>query len=476
VISKYGFVGGGKNNLVSKEFAVISGGLNNTANGWYATIAGGRDNTADDYGATISGGNNNTSSGISSVICGGEDNTCISNYSVISGGWSNTVSGGGAYAAIGGGYNNCAEGSRATIAGGFNDTVIADYGACLSGYDNKSGDESTDTAVVVVGGKENEATAKYSAIVGGLSNQALGDFNFIGGGERNLINTLYGGEYATIGGGLKNTIMGSYGTICGGLANGIGGGSSVICGGDSNDISVYAPWNVISGGKKNKIKTSAYGAIPGGRGDTIEADYGFATGYSSYVENYNSAAFTGSHTIAQKQVRAQQFSSGTFIFSMDHPLDPMHKILNQYAVGSDEVLFFYRGEAILDDEGRAVVHLPGYFEAITTNPMIQLTGVGNADVFVAEDIRGNSFTIGGRPGTKVYWTVTAERKDIYARIARILTPVEQVKTGHLIGHSLDDDALIGVYDRVKKEGPFHFRTEEGRRSHEEFKRSLLERR
>ncbi len=212
--------------------------------------------------------------------------------------------------------------------------------------------------------------------------------------------------------------------------------------------------------------------MAGGLVDTAVASYSFATNYSTYVLNghFRSAAFTTSHTTATNQVRAAAFSTGTLVFTMDHPSDPMNKILNQYAVGSSEPVFVYNGTAYIENNGRVEVKLPDYFDRINKNPRIQLTGVGTPEVvYVAEDIKGNRFTIGGKPGTKVYWTVTAERKDVHARIAKILTPVEQKKTGHLIGHSLDDDAMIGIYDRIKTRGDFQWRTEEGRRVHNELK-------
>jgi hypothetical protein len=58
-------------------------------------------------------------------------------------------------------------------------------------------------------------------------------------------------------------------------------------------------------------------------------------------------------------------------------------------------------------------------------------------VYVAEDVAGNSFAIGGRPGTKVYWTVTGERKDDVAADARASMPVEQPKTDELRGRSVN---------------------------------------
>jgi hypothetical protein len=131
----------------------------------------------------------------------------------------------------------------------------------------------------------------------------------------------------------------------------------------------------------------------------------------------------------------------------------------------------YSGSVTLNGEGRAVVDLPDYFDEINRNPRIQLTGVGTSDVYVLEEITGNRFTAGGKPNAKVFWQVTAERKDIHAEIARIQTPVAQEKTGDMRGHFLDDDALIGVYDRLEKSNPgkFAFRTEEGRNANAHMK-------
>jgi hypothetical protein len=122
--------------------------------------------------------------------------------------------------------------------------------------------------------------------------------------------------------------------------------------------------------------------------------------------------------------------------------------------------------------GRATVILPDYFDDINRNPRIQLTGVGSSDVYVAEKISNNRFVAGGKPGIEVYWEVTAERKDIHAEIARIQTPVVQEKQGGLRGHSIDDDAMIGMYDGLHQKNPdlFKFKTEEGRGVHEQLKR------
>jgi hypothetical protein len=139
------------------------------------------------------------------------------------------------------------------------------------------------------------------------------------------------------------------------------------------------------------------------------------------------------------------------------------------------MLNIYRGSAVLDGSGRAVVTLPDYFDALNRNPMVQLTGVGTHEViYVAEDVSGNRFAIGGPAGAKVYWQVTGERRDVSAEITRRLMPVEQPKTGVLAGTMLDDDFLRGAMDQLVREGKtqgIDFRTAAGRQRYEKMKQS-----
>jgi hypothetical protein len=88
----------------------------------------------------------------------------------------------------------------------------------------------------------------------------------------------------------------------------------------------------------------------------------------------------------------------------------------------------YDGVAVLDASGEAVVTLPAWFEVLNREFRYQLTAIGApmSDLYVAEEIRGNSFKIaGGVPGMKVSWQVTGIRHDPYAEKNRV--PVEQDK-------------------------------------------------
>jgi len=440
----YGGVLSGYSNLagdtVTDTFAVVTGGYDNSATGKYTFVGNGRLNYAETTYAAVVGGLNNIAGGYNAFIGGGETNIARGYCSFIGGGWRNRVDS--VDAAVVGGYRNYAYGHYSFIGGGQNDSVLSRAGGVVSGYHNRAGDELIDTAAIVVGGGNNAAIEKYAFVGGGFSDTANSAWSVICGGFGNSSTTA---AYGVVAGGRYNHVSNTYATVGGGGYNSVDG---------------------------------IAGSIPGGVDDTVSGIYGFAAGYhSKAISSWaNSAAFTGSHTTGTEQVRAAAFSTGAVDFAMDHPDDPMNKILNQYGVGSNEMMLIYRGSVVLDGNGRAVVSLPDYFDDINQNPMVQLTGVGTYEVFVAEDVKGNSFKVGGKPNTKVYWTVTAERKDIQARIAYVKTPVVQEKIGSLRGHSLDDDALICIYDGLQQDypGQFTFRTEEGRRVHEQSKKLVQE--
>jgi hypothetical protein len=515
----YCTVGGGYRNSASSYYTTVGGGWNNDAAVNYATVSGGRQNTADDYYATVGGGNSNTADSSAATVAGGFQNAASGGYATIGGGHTNAASG--YYATVGGGYTSIASGYSATVGGGYTSIASGSYATVSGGRNNTA----NDNYATVTGGRQNVADTSYATVSGGYADTASGYCATVGGGRLNIAdasnatvgggrnntasgagatvsggnNNTAGAVYATVGGGYYNTADSAYATVGGGRNNTASDSFATVGGGGENDATdnyatvgggyqntadtVYTTvgggnnniaseiYSTVGGGKDN-IASHRYATVCGGNTNIAAGHSSFATNSSTNAGHSYSAAFTTSHTTASSQVRAAAFSTGAMMFTMDHPKDPMNKILNQHAVGASEAMLMYSGSIVLDAHGRATVNLPDYFDDINKNPRIQLTGVGSSDVvFVAEDVKGNSFVIGGKLGMKVYWTVTAERTDIHAEIARIQTPVEQQKTGGLIGHSLDDDALIGIYDRLQKEKPGHFafKTEEGRRVHEQTK-------
>jgi hypothetical protein len=101
----------------------------------------------------------------------------------------------------------------------------------------------------------------------------------------------------------------------------------------------------------------------------------------------------------------------------------------------------YDGVAVLDEKGEAAVALPEWFEALNRDFRYQLTSIGAfMPVFVADEIAGNRFRIGGgTPGKKVSWQVTGIRRDAYAQAHPI--PVEEAKPAGEQGTYLHPEAF-----------------------------------
>jgi hypothetical protein len=98
----------------------------------------------------------------------------------------------------------------------------------------------------------------------------------------------------------------------------------------------------------------------------------------------------------------------------------------------------YNGNAVLDKNGKAVVKLPEYFEALNVDFRYQLTAIGapGPNLYIAEEISNNRFKIaGGKKGTKVSWQVTGVRHDPYAVAHRI--QVEEEKNNEERGYYLN---------------------------------------
>jgi len=457
----YGAVLGGYSNLAGDAAgdtsAVVCGGADNSAIGRYSTVAGGRTNTAGGNYATVSGGYNNTALYNEATVSGGRGNTA-NNY----------------VATVSGGYNNSASGWYATVAGGSADSAKSIYSGVLVGYSNLAGDATTDTGAVVCGGYNNSAVGRYSIAGGGRDNTASARFTIVCGGRDNTASD----DYATVGGGYNNTASGQYTIVCGGEYNTASDDYATVGGGYSNTASGYIA--TVAGGNDNAANGGC-ATVAGGYVDTSSGYYSFTTGYHSVVPSAysNSAAFNGQVSTASGQTRVGALSKASGTFTIDHPLDPMNKILNHYFVESPEMVLIYRGVAVIGTGGRAEVNLPDYYDALNKNSQIQLTGVGTYEVFIAEMVQNNRFTIGGRPGTEVHWVVTSERRDPSAEITKIIMPVEQLKDGDLAGRSLDDDFLVstkGQLERMGKASGFNFRLSSGQQRYDEMKGMVMENR
>ena len=146
-------------------------------------------------------------------------------------------------------------------------------------------------------------------------------------------------------------------------------------------------------------------------------------------------------------------NSGSKNFILDHPLDPANKVLAHNAVESPDFITYYHGTAVLDAKGEGLVQLPNYFEALNTDFHYQLTCIGAyAQVYIANEIQNNSFTIaGGQSGMKVSWQVSAKRNDPWAKahpykVEWDKEPGEKGKYYYPQGYGMSRASKIGVDD------------------------------
>ncbi|MGB3342265.1 MAG: hypothetical protein WBB37_12395 [bacterium] len=509
----------------NRSSIAIGGGYSNNAIGSISTISGGRDNTASGSYATVSGGQSNTASGPRATVIGGRSNIASGDHSTTGGGFNNTSSG--IYATSVGGYENFIEGDYSAICGGYADTIFAtaDYsylfgiaskltedstfmvdmphirfGDEINGYEFPKADGSVDQVMVTDGSGQMSwndipTVDVDTTWVRGTPDSVLFTTNYLGIARGGADNVLYGSNvhthtnfgmacttgltgqnytYITVSGGYNNTAGHRYATVGGGRGNKARGESATVSGGLNNRAS--GSYATVCGGYNNSA-SNAYATVAGGMGITVSGLHGFAANSNSNVTHTSSSAFNGQATTATGQTRVGTLSKASGTFTIDHPLDPMNKILNHYFVESPEMVLIYRGVVNIGTDGRAEVQLADYFEALNQNPMVQLTGIGTSDVFVTEEVENNQFIIGGKPGTKVYWMVTGERKDPSAEVTKIIMPVEQSKEGELAGRSLDDDFLAVTKTQLEEMGKadgFTFRTEAGRRKYENMKRMISE--
>jgi hypothetical protein len=128
---------------------------------------------------------------------------------------------------------------------------------------------------------------------------------------------------------------------------------------------------------------------------------------------------------------------GAKAFTMDYPLDPTNKTLMHAAVESNEVMNFYSGNITTDADGKAIVSLPEYFEAINKDFRYQLTVIGTfAQAIISKEVINNKFEIAtNQPNVKVSWEVKGVRND--ARMQKNPFVAVQDKTPVQKGKYLD---------------------------------------
>jgi len=298
--------------------------------------------------------------------------------------------------------------------------------------------------------------------VHGLSTNGLGIFarSFTGIGLRSLTNSgaaamegsnvdadteFFGAseDYGLAGYNLNNVGVGVYGQ----------GGSIGVRGVSLSDIGGYAGVDGIAGGI-DSLASSVFGVrgyaqtSPNEEFQTAYGVYGIADTFNSKSSAY---AVYG-ETVWNAGVQYAGYFDGDVhvegtlsklagSFKIDHPLDPENKYLSHSFMESPEMMNVYSGVVVLDDQGRGMVKLPEYFEALNRDFRYQLTAIGGAmpGLHVSSEIQKNSFAIdGGMAGLKVSWEVSGVRQDPSALYHPIV--VEEGKVEQHRGKYLDPGA------------------------------------
>jgi len=410
---------GGRNNKAGNEptdtSAIVVGGFGNQANAKFAYVAGGLSNIAGGLSASIGGGESNTASGNYSAVGGGMYNEATNTSATVGGGYGNTASG--LRAVVGGGYSNTASGSHAVVPGGYNVGAGADYTLAFGeGFTT-----STPRAAVFYHsggptklgiGVQNPA---YNVDVAGT-----GRFTAATASDAfTVTNTSTGNDAAAING--THDVTDYYGIG----VRGVGGyeGVRAECTPTGGNV-YYGTYSTATGGSGTNYGVYGYTTGTG----TNRGVYGYAGGTGTNYGVYGSASGGTTNYAGYFSGNARvtgTLSKGAGSFQIDHPLDPQNKYLFHSFVESPDMMNVYNGEAVLDASGRAQIELPDYFKALNRNPRIQLTGVGSSDVFVVQEVTGNRFAIGGKPGIKVFWQVTGIRQDPFANANRIQVEVDK---------------------------------------------------
>jgi len=172
----------------------------------------------------------------------------------------------------------------------------------------------------------------------------------------------------------------------------------------------------------------------------------FATGnspvkYGIYARAGGGAANYAGYFFGNVQVDGNFTATGIKAFRIDHPLDPANKYLNHFAIESPDVQNVYNGNIITDANGKAIIKLPDYFDAINKEFKYQLTIIDESQfamVRVSKKIVKNSFEImTSVPNVEVSWQVTAVRSDKAA--LKFTWPAEMNKPANEKGKYLNPE-------------------------------------
>jgi hypothetical protein len=268
----------------------------------------------------------------------------------------------------------------------------------------------------------------------GLSGTSASDGWGVYGSSASGLGVYGSSTHGTGVAGVSNNGTGVEGTTTGDGQSGVAGTDEGTRGG-TGVSGTSASGSGVSG--TSTAGYGVYGTSAGGYGV-----YGYSTdgiGVYALTNGNGTALLAGGNA----QVTGS-LSKGGGSFKIDHPLDPARKYLYHSFVESPDMKNIYDGTVTLDRDGRALVGLPDWFEALNRDYRYQLTPIGGPapGLHIAAEVSDGQFAIaGGAAGQKVSWQVTGTRQDAWANANRI--PVEETKPAQDQGRYLHPELHDG---------------------------------
>ncbi|MGB5106158.1 MAG: hypothetical protein WBP29_04240 [Candidatus Zixiibacteriota bacterium] len=199
---------------------------------------------------------------------------------------------------------------------------------------------------------------------------------------------------------------------------------------DGYGVRGFADQNQSSGRGVDGI---AFGNLGSGFGVYGRANDNTGAGYGIYgAAGTNGVTDWAGYFSGNVNVTGTIFTP-VMITQIDHPLNPENQTLQFAGVTSPQMSNVLFGNVTTDGNGDAVVALPEYFTAISTDYKYQLTVVGQfAQAIISSEVESSQFSIKtDKPNIKVSWQIIALRDDPYARANRL--EVEKAKRPESVG-------------------------------------------
>lgn len=307
-------------------------------------------------------------------------------------------------------------------------------GTNFTGIDVQTSSENGNSIYARSGGEFSHAVHAENSHLNGIAMYASSAAKALKAEATDIVDpdqyAVWGKAYGREGIGVKGTAVS---TIAGYVARGVYG---EVSGNDSRAVAGLATANAgpTFGGRFTSQSTEGIGAY-----GYASANTGFTKGLYGEVDSRDGIGVLGNALNTNPAASAYgvygdsvytnpgnyavygRGTVGGFVkaFVIDHPLDPLNKILRHFCTEGPEALNIYVGTIRTDAKGYATVELPDYYSALNRDGKVQLTVVddGDSDDFtmakvVNGGIHGNTFRIRtSTPNAKVDWRVEGIRND-----------------------------------------------------------------